>query len=426
MPSDNHITINLAESEFKEATINNRWCLNAEHSLSVSNSGNVSACCMATSCVLDENGEQMNATVHSLEKIHASQYLMSVRENLRNGIKDPMCNRCWEEEDAGKVSKRMRDNKHVKFSTPPVQGDLKVLELFLGNTCNIKCRTCGPYNSSQWVREWFDLVETKAYRPPTWDDYRKQNANYTILYDSDSSFWDSVYNVAPSVEHIDFYGGEPFLIKKQWEFIKHCVETGIAKNKSLHYSTNCTTRPTEYMQYFRDFKWVSMGLSIDGVGEHNHFIRYPAVWDTVNVNVDKWCQYTTTSENTGLHLCMTLSPMNIFYMDQMIEYVEQKNETFGDHTISLYLNLVHSPPHYNIGSMPDYFKKAVTEKMQPYLDRNAGMRSIIKFMNDGIHDPSAWKLFKQWTRDHDEYRGQNFSATFPEVHEILVRNDDAV
>ena len=76
--------------------------------------------------------------------------------------------------------------------------------------------------------------------------------------------------------------------------------------------------------------------------------------------------------------------------------------------------------------MPDYFKKAVTEKMQPYLDRNAGMRSIIKFMNDGIHDPSAWKLFKQWTRDHDEYRGQNFSATFPEVHEILVRNDDAV
>lgn len=402
------------------------WCINAEYSLSVGTDGGCMACCMADGGVLDEKGHHMNVAVHSIEEIHASPHLMRVRENLQNGIKDPMCKKCWNEEAAGRDSKRLRDNKYVKFSTPPVQGDIKILELNLGNTCNIKCRTCSPHSSSQWVREWFDLVAKKGNPALQWDDYRKQKTQHTILYDSDSSFWESVHRVAPSVEILDFYGGEPFLIKKQWQFIKHCVEQDIAKNKSLHYNTNCTTWPTEHIQYLPKFMQLNMGLSIDGVGEHDHFIRFPTVWADVDENVDRWYQYGMANKNSRISVCMTLSPMNILYIPEMMEYVDEKNEKFGSNKLSLYLNLIHLPAHYNISNMPDYFKKAVTEKLQPHIGRNNYLEGILQFMNNGVYDATHWKVFRQKIRDNDEYRGQNFATTFPEVHEILGRNNDAI
>lgn len=406
-------------------TDNNKhtWCVNAEHSLTVGTSGDVRICCMVEESLVDENKNLYNVEKHSLQEIFNSKAVNIVRENLRNGIKDPGCKKCWEEESAGRSSKRVRDNQVKKFSE---DGGLKVLELNLGNTCNIKCRTCSPWSSSQWIREYFDLKYKNNNPHVTWESFLKQQTQYTVLYDSDSPFWDSVYKAAPTVEFLDFYGGEPFLIKKQWEFIRFCSDNGYAQNQVLHYNTNCTIWPEEHISYLQKFKKVDIAFSIDGLENQANYIRYPSDWDVVNSNVDRWYQYCLDNDNGQICVCMTLSPLNVFYIDKMIEYVKQKNIQFNNQKLTLYLNLVHYPEYYNIQNMPNYLKEKVTEKLTPLIPENVFLESILQFINNGTFNEKNWEDFKKYTKASDIYRNQKFEEYFPEVHYLMVENNDAI
>jgi len=397
------------------------WCINAEHSLTVGTSGDVRICCMVEESLKDDDGKYFNVESNSLQEIFNSKSLNTVRENLRLGIKDPGCKKCWNEEEAGRDSKRTRDNKFKNFSK---DGDIKILELNLGNTCNIKCRTCGPYSSSTWIREFYDTKFDNKQNVP-WEKYLKNQTKFTVLYDSDSPFWESVYSAAPDVEYLDFYGGEPFLIKKQWVFIKHCAEKGYSKNQTLHYNTNCTIWPSEYIDYLKQFKNMDLAFSIDGIDEHANYIRYPSVWKEVDNNVNRWYEYAVENkQKTSLCVCMTLSSLNIFYVDRMISYVEEKNEYFKNNILTLYLNLVHGPAHYNIQYIPDYYKKEVTEKLTPFIHKNHYLESILQFMNNGSYNEIHWNEFKKQTKIADEYRNQSFKSCFPEIYQLMESNGD--
>lgn len=399
----------------------NTWCINAEHSLTVGTSGDVRICCMVENSLKDDTGKYFNVETSTLQEIYNSTAINKVRENLRNGIKDPTCKKCWDEESAGRRSKRLRDNDVKKFNS---SGDLKILELNLGNTCNIKCRTCSPWSSSQWIREYFDIKHKPTNPNAEWKSFLKEQTKYTILYDSDSNFWNSVYQAASDVEYLDFYGGEPFLIKKQWEFIKFCVDNDYAKNQTLHYNTNCTIWPEEHLPYLKQFKLLDLAFSIDGIGIHNNYIRYPSEWDVVDENINKWYEFSLENDNTRLCVCMTLSPLNIYYIDEMIEYVNQKNKQYNSDKLTLYLNLIHYPTYYNVQYIPDYFKNKIIEKLSPIVDKNVFLDSILNFINNGNYDEKIWNEFKHYTKASDEYRNQTFMEYFPELHKIMMENGD--
>ena len=400
------------------------WCVNAERGLSIGTNGDARICCMVESELKDDTGKPFNVETSSIADIFNSTEVIRVRQNLRLGIKDPGCKKCWNEEDAGRASKRVRDIQFKKFVAVDIEDRLKILELNLGNTCNVKCRTCGPWSSSQWIREYYDTkYERKA--DVSYEGFAKQQTRYTALYDSDSPFWDGVFQAAPDLEHLDFYGGEPFLIKKQWELITHCAEKGYAKNQILHYNTNTTIWPKDHIETFKKFKLLDLSFSIDGINEQANYIRYPTEWETVDENVNRWYMHNLENpENTKLSICMTLSPMNIFYMDRMFDYVDRINEKYSSDKLSLYLNLVHRPEYYNISYLPDYFKTAVTEKYKDIHHRNWLLQGIIQFMNNGSHDEEIWKQFKYYTKAGDEYRNQSFKEFFPEVYQLMEENND--
>ena len=37
-------------------------------------------------------------------------------------------------------------------------GEVKFVDLKLGNLCNLKCRICGSWSSSKWAKEEIDLL----------------------------------------------------------------------------------------------------------------------------------------------------------------------------------------------------------------------------------------------------------------------------
>ena len=389
------------------------WCVNAVHGMSGNNDGSTKMCCMAQN---NYGGKNRLGEISILENFNNSKALV-IRENLNNGIRDPGCSLCWQEEDAGRESKRVRDNHRYNHEISnglrqPYEG-LAKLELNLGNTCNIKCRTCHSTISSTWMKEDYDL----NHKTISFKDYSANMKKYHQTYDEDSPFWEDLTDNLPTIKQFDFYGGEPFLSKKMWEILKICVDKGYASDIELHYNTNGTNWPKE-VELFKNFKSVNLSFSIDGIGERFEYMRYPAVWDEVKENMQRAVQLNKDHKNLSLSWCITLSNLNIYYLPEILdEYYTNWNE-FG-----FYLNLVHGPEHYNVSIMPSDVKEKVLEKLntisKSYTDAWFHLEGIIGFIKNGNFNKKEWRVFVNTVKTHDDYRKQDFYKTFQEYASIV-------
>ena len=87
----------------------------------------------------------------------------NLREQFLRNERPSGCKACWDEEAAGMTSMRLTREKGGKehpFATffhhiPRLYP--KTLDLKLSNLCNLKCRICTPFLSSQWIKEIKDL-----------------------------------------------------------------------------------------------------------------------------------------------------------------------------------------------------------------------------------------------------------------------------
>ena len=55
------------------------------------------------------------------------------------------------------------------------------------------------------------------------------------------------------------------IIQEQWDLIKKSVDMGYAKHQRVHYNTNGTVFRTEYLKWLKEFVWVDIQFSIDGI-----------------------------------------------------------------------------------------------------------------------------------------------------------------
>jgi MoaA/NifB/PqqE/SkfB family radical SAM enzyme len=402
------------------------WCVNAFHGMSANNDGSTKMCCMIKKSYNSTGGitffpRDKNFFIGTLpiqDNFNNSQ-AQQIRNNLENGIRDDACSNCWEEEDANRKSKRQRDNERyeheVKWEHRKPYVGLAKFELNLGNNCNIKCRTCAPGISSTWMKEAYDLDHSEQI---SYKEYSNSMKKYHQQYDDDSPFWDDLAQNLENIKQFDFYGGEPFLSKKMWEILKICVDKGYAKDIELHYNTNGTKWPKE-TELWKHFKYINLSFSIDGIGERFEYMRFPAKWDEVKSNMQKARDYKLTNNNMSISWCITLSTINIYYLEEIIEEHDKSYQDFG-----IYLNLVHGPIHFNIGKLSPSVRQSVIDKLEaiPKEYKNAWYQlpGIIGFIKNGKYEESTWKTFLATIKKHDVYREQDFTKTFKEYNDIIL------
>lgn len=403
------------------------WCVNAFHGMSGNNDGSTKMCCMISDeysrMAVKDPGIRTNAPVKlylgesSIKDNFDNFYAKQIRTNLENGIRDNACSKCWQEEDGGRKSKRMRDNEkyiHRLTYEEPFTG-LAIFELNLGNTCNIKCRTCHPTISSQWMKEEYDLhhINFQSFK-----DYSNSMKKYHQTYDEESPFWKDLESNLHTIKQFDFYGGEPFLSKKMWEILRICVDKGYAKDIELHYNTNGTIWPKE-ADLFKNFKSVNLSFSIDGIGEQFEYMRHGAKWNEVVENMKKASEYRKEFPKLEICWCITLSTLNIYYLPETLDEFYKSYTDFG-----LYLNLVHGPAHFNISHMHPEVKTLVIDRLEKinkdYVNAWYNyLPGIIGFMKNGDYKADLWKTFKFIVEKHDRYRQEDFNITFKEFADIV-------
>jgi MoaA/NifB/PqqE/SkfB family radical SAM enzyme len=383
-------------------------------SIETSPIGTARPCCLAKDEITRTDGSKYSLRENTLEEIYHSDYMQNLRKNFLAGNKPATCQRCWDEEAAGRTSKRMNSRIRLKeyYNSVDFQNidpdQLWFIDLKLGNICNLKCRICGSWSSSKWAKEEIDYI------PELVD--RKTHLAYTYLKDGawpreSEVFWDNLKTLLPNIKYFEFTGGEPFLIEQHFELLRYAVEHDYAKNIEIHYNTNGTVFP-EQAELWSNFKHVEIAFSIDNLGPRFEYERYLAKWKEVQENIDKFTAVRSSKIST--QLCTTMNIQNVYYLPELCEWIS--TQTF-DH---VYFNMLHDPWHMCISKMTAQAQELVIDRLTTY-EFNPKYRAevlrIVKFIKNG--DGSDGKEFLQKMQTTDEYRQQSFLDSHEEIAKAM-------
>ncbi len=397
-------------------TLPNTICMLPWVSIEASPMGTARPCCLAREDITGIDLKQ-----HTLEDAYKSQYMQNMRRQFRAGEKPATCKLCWDEEAAGRDSKRIYSQVRLKELYPLVDWDndlpdqLWFIDLKLGNICNLKCRICGSWSSSKWAAEELD------YLPKGHD--KKSHIAYTWLKqgkwpEESPGFWENLKTLLPKIKYFEFTGGEPWLIEEHWELLRYAVETGDSKHIDIHYNTNATVDPLSPNKsaLWADFGRVDIAFSIDNVEERFEFERYGANWDEANKIIDS-THFARDADNPNIttQLCFTINIQNVYYLDELLAWADTK--PFD----SVYFNMLHSPDHMSVQRMTPAAKELVLNKLKTTFWQSTTyaqeIDNVIKFIENG--PGSDGKEFLQKMKQTDEYRKQNFMDTHTEIAKAM-------
>ena len=158
-------------------------CGNIEGGLRVGTDGKFYACCLAYDYPYkNEEGRLLKADTDSFSSALNSKSAIDLKDALARGEKHSACHVCWEAEDAGFESKRIRDTQ--RYDRQVDDKELIFLELNLGNTCNLACRICGIHASSTWRKDYAKIYDNLK----SWE-VNERVKEYNKSFVDDSFIW---------------------------------------------------------------------------------------------------------------------------------------------------------------------------------------------------------------------------------------------
>jgi len=391
-----------------------KGCVNAYINLSVHPTGGVRPCCMSDKFLTTDDGHT-SLDKASIKDFWFSKDRKAFADALDSGERIPECTACWQEEDAGKDSKRIRDNKEYANRTFDFDSLPVVLDLSMGNLCNLKCRICSPRHSTPWLRE-----EAQRYSPNDIKGYMKQ-PEWLIAKDSfeerNDFVWEDIKELLEHAERFDFAGGEPFYIPAHWKMIQHSVDKGYSKKQYLHYNTNGTIFPEKYIDLLNQFQTVDIQISSDGIGKKFDYLRHGSPFELCEENIDKFIRARDNSTTTWyVGACLSVSAFNAWDIFETYEHYAAKG-------LRMYINTVHD--HHGVRVLPKEVKRAIIKKIKNttskynYHDWERQKTMICNLLKNTSGTEQDWNNFWNEIIMRDKIRNEDFKATFPEFYEVL-------
>ena len=223
-----------------------------------------------------------NCRTHTLEEIWHDEPMQRLRDDMLNEREHPACTRCYEQEQSGFFSGRRSANKHhghhiKKLESNPFE--LTYWDIRFSNLCNLRCRSCGHIFSSQWYQDQARLAG---------GDWKERNTVLNYAGRTETDMWSQLEPHLDYVEQIYFAGGEPLLMEEHYRILDELERRG-RFDVRLIYNTNFTQtrlKDREVFDYWRRFKSVAVGASLDAMGPRAEYIRKGTDWDRVRTNRD--------------------------------------------------------------------------------------------------------------------------------------------
>jgi MoaA/NifB/PqqE/SkfB family radical SAM enzyme len=394
----------------------NQFCVLPWVSLETSPIGTVRPCCLAEEEIVDDAGNKFDLNSANFAAIQSSRYMQDLRKQFLDQKRPQSCRKCWREESAGRVSKRMHTLDRLKHMIDHDEwtSDAKpllFLDLKLGNICNLKCRICGSWSSStfateelQWLRRGEDRKENYHYHMLRAGAWPRENP----------MFWNQIEGVVDQIKYMEFTGGEPFMIQEHFDLLQRLVDRNLARNIEIHYNTNGTQYPESAEAVWQHFKTVEIAFSIDDVGNRFEYQRTNAGWQDVCDNIKRFRQMRSRNNNLRLQVCCTVNVFNVYYLEEVANWIDTQAFDF------VYWNMMHEAYYFSIGTLPEKAKKAICTRLMSaqVSDKNQQeFQKIQDFMNRGVSLDG--ELLRMKIADLDRKREQNLCTTQPELAQVI-------
>jgi MoaA/NifB/PqqE/SkfB family radical SAM enzyme len=391
--------------------------------LATNPSGAYRVCCNAMNgqnLVRDDQGRPYKVRETSAENVWHSPTYKKIRQQMLDGERPEMCQRCFREEDHGARSARTNWNEIPLPDDLSLEPKMQVryVDLRLGNLCNLKCRMCNPYSSSQWVKDWNEMAGVAQLNPTSPLPPDELERIQSIDWPEDQKSWTHLEPILESVEEIYLTGGEPFLSIEHGRLLNKLISQGRAAAITLRYNTNLTCLPEKIINLWKHFKLVRVNVSFDAFGVLNDYIRYPSDWSQLESNMGRLLSMRNNGWNLEIEIHTTVQMYNILNLGEIYSYFKQQ------FSISPYTNILNHPQCLNIKSLSADLRDLARERLSPY-ETEESIRDVISYLEGDLWGGDLFKQFVRYTNRLDSLRGQSFIdlvEEFSESFQCVQRN----
>lgn len=386
-----------------------------------------------------------NIQCQSLEEIWNNKTMRKIRQQVLNNERPKECEPCFNLEDQGVESLRMR---HISGKIPEARINLypnaldkltddysmpfeiPTMELKLNNLCNLKCRMCHPGDSTSW-NDW-DQVE---------EFYKKENNIIAVLVDENNlknkphldkfqdnpKWWASLEKLLPYFRRVEFAGGEPLMDPQHYRILDMLAPYG--KNIEIKYATNLTMlgkNNRTVWEYWPKFKSVAVNVSIDGIGDSYEYIRGNASWAELVNNIKQIQTIPNISRIVG---AVTVQVSNVLVLDKIIKYF------LNDLGIVFHTHRVEYPRQLSAQVLPNDLKKLAIARLQEISLQVKDFKlvkehpQLLEYTLGQIQDninylqardqSDKWHECLEFNRRLDSTRDQNFTDVTPEFKQYV-------
>lgn len=358
---------------------------------------------------------------NTMEEVWNDAPYRNLRVNMLADVKSKECVKCYEQESNGFVSMRNSANKnfgqHIGLIDNTKEDgtyeDFKIryYDIRFSNLCNFSCRSCGSLFSSNWYNE-----EVKMYG-------KREHPQFMYAGRDETDMWEQMQQHIPHLEQIYFAGGEPLIMEEHYKVLEELVRLG-KFDVRLIYNTNFSKlrlRDKNVLEYWKLFKNVSVGASLDDSYQRGEYIRKGTKWDEIVRNREQMLEHAPTVD---FYVSSTVSLMNVWHQPEFHqEWVNKGYIRAQDWNV----NILQGPDRMRIDVLPQEYKKAIEERLlqhinwlepKDHLKRAVnGYKGIISFMNGNDRSYLLDKFFAVNDR-LDESRNEKFEEVFPEYKEL--------
>lgn len=245
--------------------------------------------------------------------------LQQVRQQMLAGHKPRVCDTCYTKEHESGWSPRIHETVDwiKKFGEPDVEKpDTQYVDIRFDPTCNLKCKTCGPHDSTLWAKE----------------------RNIKIHVNEDNKTYISKVN-KKILKKVYLAGGEPTYIKDYLVFLQELYL--VNPNCEVIINTNLKKLSAQWKEIMTLFKNLTVICSCDAIGKLGVYVRYPLFWREFEENVEwvsknaNFLQFNLVASNLTSHKLFETCTWMKKYSKNINLSILQKPTCFNENAVPM-------------------------------------------------------------------------------------------
>ncbi len=359
-------------------------------------SGNVKNCVISKESIGHTDTTAIKDIVHGKANV-------DLKEAMLKDLKPRNCSGCHLQEQSrsslSSISSRLYYLKEIGAKTAldiyddKTNFDLKHVDLRWTNSCNQACVYCGPEFSSKWAQELGVRVKSKKESRQDVKDY--------------------VFEQIEKLQNVYLAGGEPMLMKENFEFLKLLKEKN--KNCSIRVNTNLSTTNTGIFDLLCEFPNVHWTVSLETIEDEYEYTRHHGSWIDFLTNLN-----TIKKLNHKISFNMLHFILNYKSVFGCVDYLKG----LGFHDNSFIIGPLYTPKHLNLLNLPDAMVVDVLNTLRERMDTKPigylknSYDNLLQYFTQTKWDKDISKFIRE-TDTRDKRRGTDCRQVFPKLFEEL-------